>query len=388
MSIDLTNFNNLGSSISEFLQKDTQFNEDTTTILSKLSAIDTELMEPYSTGSTTDRGFLDKMLETLQNWRESLDKILETAPLKILKSSFSFTEGEDNSIDQPYLSYDNITNTLSLNVSSYSNDIVINEIPFMQWENGNQVLLSMNWYGIGTKRASCVIDSSGHADEKVQGSVKYVRSNVIEPVKVVTKFLLSTSDYSVDKPYISFDQLTNKLTLNMNVFKDTPHVNQIPVLKWLGDTTSETETVDLQTDWVGLGTYGVNCIIDVPDSAGPITEMIEGTIILTYEPGSSEAWSLRYNWDNYMALTSVINNALKQNLPQNTSDYVSYVESINVALSDLISLESELEKDYAIASSSDLPIINHTLSIIDHWRTVLYNTLTNINAMYSYIRIS
>ena len=387
MKLDLTNFNVVGFEVSEFLAKDTQFSEDITTILSKLSTIEMEYMTPYAEVTSADRSVIDKMLATIQNWRDALNKLYATAIKRVVQSDFSITEGVAKSIDQPYLTYNSTSDEVTINTITYSNDITIGTIPKMEWENGNTVVLENEWYGIGTKRARCKIDSSGHYDEKIKGSVDLHRSNVVEPVKAITKFTVHMSNYSTNQPYVTFDHLTNKLIINMNVLKDTPHVNQIPVLNWIGDTTSDTETVELQTDWVGLGTYAINCIIS-PDSLGPIADSIEGTIILTYEPGSSEAWSLRYDWATYDALIVDIKASLNQSLPQTTGPLVTYVEAVNSSLANTINLESQLEKDYAIASADDLLIINHLISKLQNWKFILRNLTDNLNTLYPYIRTS
>jgi len=388
MIIDLTDFKATGASVSSLLSANVQFVEDITSILSEVSDIETTLMDSYIEGTDADRELIDKILETTQNWRESLDKMLETAPAKIIQSTFSLTEGISKSINQPYLTYDSSTNDLTIQLSSYSNDIYINAIPTMKWENGSDVFLTNEWHGIGTQRAICRISPSDHYNENIYGSMKFVRSNTIEPVKTITKFTLSMIDYTTNQPYASFNQLTNKLTINMNVFKDTPHINQIPVLNWIGDTTTDTETVELQTDWVGLGTYAINCIISIPDSLGAIAENIEGTLLLTYEPGSSEAWSLTYDWNTYEVLITTIQTALSQTLPQTGVDFITYAETVNSALADTIELESQLEKDYAIASKSDMPIIEHVILKIQTWKDILLDSMHSLNTQYPFIRTS
>jgi hypothetical protein len=385
MKLDLTNFNVVGFEVSEFLAKDTQFSEDITTILSKLSTIEMEYMTPYAEVTSADRSVIDKMLATIQNWRDALNKLYATAIKRVVQSDFSITEGVAKSIDQPYLTYNSTSDEVTINTITYSNDITIGTIPKMEWENGNTVVLENEWYGIGTKRARCKIDSSGHYDEKIKGSVDLHRSNVVEPVKAITKFTVHMSNYSTNQPYVTFDHLTNKLIINMNVLKDTPHVNQIPVLNWIGDTTSDTETVELQTDWVGLGTYAINCIIS-SDSLGPIADSIEGTIILTYEPGSSEAWSLRYDWDTYDALIVDIKASLNQDIPLTTNTYTTYVENMNASLSDIIALEASIEKDYAIASAQDIQVINHILSTVKNWKFTIKDSITNLNTIFPTIK--
>ena len=405
MILDLTSFTALGTTISSFLSLDFQFAEDIATNLASISDVESEFMSTYAEGSSADRELIDKMLDTTENWRSALKDIYKTAPTKIVQSDFSITEGEDLSINQPYLTYNYSTDEITINVISYSNDIVIGTTPVMKWEDGTPVILINDWYGVGEKKAKCKIDPSYHQTEKLQGSVNFYRSNTVEPVKVITKFNLNNS--GVDQPYVSFNSITGKLILNFNVFAGTPHVNKVPKLTWLGDTTSDREIVTLTTDWVGLGTYSAYCIVDLTghylnentstgldstglDSTGLYTsgllDTLEGVIELSYEPGSSEAWSLRYNWNRYDILASTIQTALDQSIPINIADYQIYAVTVNKAISDIIFLESSLEKDYAVTSGTDLTTINHLLNTLNKWKINLKDALANLNYIFSTIK--
>ncbi|OYT15987.1 MAG: hypothetical protein B7C24_10090 [Bacteroidetes bacterium 4572_77] len=386
MKPDLTNFYAMSTTVALFLSVDKQFVEDITSMLASITTVEADLMVYYEDGSTADRNLIDKLLDTTENWRGSLRELKLTAPTKIIQSDFSLTEGIDLSIDQPYLTYTSVDDELLIETAPYSNNILINTIPSMSWEDGGTVYLINDWYGVGTKRARCKIDTTNHSDEQIKGSVDFVRSSILEPVTTTTKFNISMTTYEVNKPYVTFDSLTNKLTLNMNVMKDTPHINQIPKLTWIGDTTVDTEVAAVESDWIGLGTYSAYCIVDVPDSAGPITDLLEGTIILTYEPGSSEAWSLRYDWNNYNTLSKAIEVIFDQDIPLTVGNYTTYVKNMNEVLSDTIALEAALEKDYVIATANDLPIIDHVLITLRNWKITIRDSISNLNDIFPTIK--
>jgi hypothetical protein len=388
MAIDLTKISEFNKSMNEFMSHNIQFKEDISTNLGRISEIENEFMTLYAKVSTQDITMIDKCVDILKEWKSTLKDLLLEAPSKVVSSSFEITEGVKNSHNQPYLTYAISSGEIVINVAGYSNDLLIFNPPALEWSDNSPVqLVSDEWIGLGTRRIVNTIEEFNEYD-KITGTINFECRNLQDPVTTTTKFLLDTS---VDQPYVTFNSSTGKLILNFNVFVNTPHVNKIPKLTWLGDTTSDREAATLLVDWVGLGTYSASCTIDMTDhgdSVGSLTETLEGVVELSYEPGSSEAWSLRYDWVDYQSLSTTIQSSLNQSLPQTTSTYVTYVENVNSSLANIVALESEIEQNYAIASASDLPIIDHMLGTLTNWKNLLIHSIDSLNVMYPSIRTS
>ncbi len=54
--------------------------------------------------------------------------------------------------------------------------LIIYSTPLMRWEDGSKVILETKWYGIGSKKTTCIIEDSGHFDEQVKGTVYFKRA--------------------------------------------------------------------------------------------------------------------------------------------------------------------------------------------------------------------
>lgn len=78
--------------------------------------------------------------------------------------TFTIVAGDPASESKPLiLSYDSASRTLALNSTGLHGTVSIaDEAPVLVWENGQTVLLSSTWTGLGSSTASCVIDNTDH----------------------------------------------------------------------------------------------------------------------------------------------------------------------------------------------------------------------------------
>jgi len=91
--------------------------------------------------------------------------------------SFTFTQGNPNSESRDILTYDPTSRILAIDTTALSSDPVASSdlIPIMTWANGDEVLLSESWTGLGTTSASCILnlnDHSNHVGMRVYGLIK------------------------------------------------------------------------------------------------------------------------------------------------------------------------------------------------------------------------
>ena len=89
---------------------------------------------------------------------------------------------------------------------------------------------------------------------------------------------------------------------------------------------------------------------------------------------------------DYDSLVVIIQTAITQSIPQTIYEYITYVETLNGALSNLINLELTLEKSYLDASPNDIMIIDHLIKALKKWRIILENTITSIHTMFPEIK--
>jgi len=86
--------------------------------------------------------------------------------------SFSFIEGNNNSESRPFLTYEPISQVVTLNTTSLSGVPNISATsPIMTWDDGTLVALETAWTGLGTTSAQCVI--IGRTGRKVYGLVNF-----------------------------------------------------------------------------------------------------------------------------------------------------------------------------------------------------------------------
>jgi len=84
------------------------------------------------------------------------------------------------------------------------------------------------------------------------------------------------------------------------------------------------------------------------------------------------------NWTEFQSLSKTIEDAINQSIPQNTTDYVTYINTITVAMSNITEAETNyLNERSIVTSKQQVEKYTEALELLNIWYTRLKNLLTN-----------
>lgn len=103
---------------------------------------------------------------------------------QVQRVALSFVQGNDNSENYPQmLTYESTSGTVTLNTTALTGaPLVTGVAPIMRWANGDAVVLSVGWTGLGTTSAAATVspaDSSAHSGQQcfMEASIVYAKGS-------------------------------------------------------------------------------------------------------------------------------------------------------------------------------------------------------------------
>lgn len=93
-------------------------------------------------------------------------------PAYTSQHAFSFIEGQNSSESRSFLTYEPVSQVLTLNTTALSGvPFIHSSVPTLVWDDGTLVTLATNWTGLGTTSAYCIINPK--QGRKVYGLVNF-----------------------------------------------------------------------------------------------------------------------------------------------------------------------------------------------------------------------